>query len=305
MDITLSEIRSFHALVKYGSFTRAAEHLGVSQPAITAQVRRLEARTKQALLERYRKEVKATAFGIQLFELSCEYVNLDAAVDELFNSQTSAEDFVLRVATSSTIIFMPLMAVFRQHYPNSRLKVISGTTEFCRAAVLNREADIGLFPMLSAPKNIDTMPYHKHSLVAVLNPTHPLAPAKSVDISAFFDESIIGGKPDSFTQQYTNQLFSEHGFTPKIDMQMALSEQVCDAVALNLGIGFCLRDDIRRDDSRYRLVPINGEEDIIEHVSWLKLQAKKTGVVEFLKVAKAFRQVNVEMTEPDSIKLNI
>ena len=291
MDITLSEIRSFHALVKYGSFTKAAQYLGVSQPAITSQVRRLEARTKQVLLERYRKEVKATDFGVQLFELSCEYVNLDAAVDELFNQQSSAENFELQVATSSTIIFMPLMAEFRTQYPNSRLKVISGTTTSCRAAVLNREADIGLFPLLNAPKNVATMAYHRHSLVAVLNPKHHLAQLDSADISVFSDESIIGGKADSFTQLYVNQLFAERGITPKIDMQMALCEQICDAVAFNLGIGFCLLDDLRPDNSRYRLVPIDCKEEVVEHVSWLKLQAKKPGIVEFLKVASCLKTI--------------
>lgn len=289
MEITLSEIRSFHALVKQGNFTAAAKYLGVSQPAITSQIRKLESRVNASLLERYRKEIKPTALGLKLYHLSCEYIDLDKAVADLFAPEKPVEDFQLRVATASAIIFMPLMAAFRQRYPKARLKVISGTTDACQAALLNREADIGLFPMPGPIKNVSCLPFHRHYLMAILNPEHPLAGADTVSMADLIMEPIIAHKPDSYTQQYANRLITDLGVTPKIEMEMGMSEHVCNAVALGLGIGFSLSDDIR-PDPRYALVRIKEDvEGVVEHVTWLKLHGGKQGINEFLELAQAHR----------------
>jgi DNA-binding transcriptional LysR family regulator len=290
MDFTLSEIRSFHALIKQGSFTLAAKQLKVSQPAITAQIRKLESRVDQPLLERFHKGVKPTETGLKLYRLSCEYVDLDGAVAELFKPELQIENFQLRIATSSPIIFMPLMAAFKKSYPNAKLKVISGTTEACRAAVLNREADIGLFPITNIEKGMESKLYHRHFLVAILNNDHPLADQQRVSISQLADEPIIAHKPDSFTQTFANKLYREQGIEPQIEMEMGMAEHVCNAIILNLGIGFSLSNDIQPND-KFKLVPVSEAlQPVEEHLVWLKGQGRKQGVQEFVEMAMALRE---------------
>ncbi len=289
MDFTLSEIRSFHALIKQGSFTLAAKQLKVSQPAITAQIRKLESRVDQPLLERFHKGVKPTDIGLKLYRLSCEYIDLDEAVGELFKPEHQIEDFQLRIATSSPIIFMPLMAAFKTSYPNAKLKVISGTTETCRSAVLNREADIGLFPITQVEKGMESKLYHHHYLVAILNNNHPLADQAAVSVSQLADEPIIAHKPDSFTQTLANKLYRDNGIEPQIEMEMGMSEHVCNAIILNLGIGFSLSNDIQPND-KFKLVPVTEAlQPVEEHLVWLKGQGRKQGVQEFVEMAMAIR----------------
>ncbi|MEM5527851.1 LysR family transcriptional regulator [Gammaproteobacteria bacterium AS21] len=295
MDITLSEIRSFNALVKFGSFTQAAKHLGVSQPAITAQVRRLEARTNQVLLERHHKEIKPTQLGLKLYHLSCEYINLDSAVDEIFNEQPG-EQFQLCIATASPIIFMPLIAAFSERYPDAQLQVITGATDFCRSALINNEADIGLFPMYGTQHNFESMAFHHHYLMAIVHPNHPLANAQTIDIKQLSEESIIAHNSDSYTQRYADQMFAQQGLTPTSTMTMDMSEHICNAVALGLGVGFGLSDDIREDNKRYRLVAIDDEDGVIEHVSWLPLHSKKRGIAEFIALAKTHSTLAISST---------
>ena len=149
MDITLNEIRTFNAVVRAGSFTQAAKMLGVSQPAVTAQIRKLESRSEFPLLERFSKEVRPTSLGKQLFQLSCQYLDLDLAVTSLLEPEVRSENFRLKLATASPLIFMPLMAAFKKQYPEAQVQVIAGTTHECRQMIIDREADIGLFPMPS------------------------------------------------------------------------------------------------------------------------------------------------------------
>ncbi|MFT5707614.1 MAG: DNA-binding transcriptional LysR family regulator [Oceanospirillaceae bacterium] len=299
MDLTLSEIRSFHALVKQGSFTKAAKQLNVSQPAITAQIRKLESRVEQPLLERFHKGVKPTPIGLQLYRISCEYVDLDAEVEALFRPKEPILDFQLRVATSSPIIFMPLMAAFKNNYPNAKLKVISGTTETCRAAVLNREADIGLFPVTENEKGVESSLYHRHYLVAILNKNHPLSNEEVISIEQLANEPIIAHKPDSFTQKYANQLFAAQDITPHVEMEMGMADHVCNAVILNLGVGFSLSNDIH-PDPRLKLIPIKEAlQAVEEHLVWLKGQRKKQGIQEFVKLAIKSRAAKSILAQGD------
>jgi DNA-binding transcriptional LysR family regulator len=83
MDYSLSEIRAYNAIVKCGNFSRAAEKLNVSQPAVTAQIRKLESRFEYPLLERFSKGVIPTELGKRLYHLSCQYEDLDKAIDVL------------------------------------------------------------------------------------------------------------------------------------------------------------------------------------------------------------------------------
>lgn len=292
MDISLNEIRTFNAVVRTGSFTQAAKLLGVSQPAVTAQIRKLESRSEFPLLERFSKEVRPTSLGKQLNRLSCQYLDLDVAVAALLKPEVRSENFQLKLATASPLIFMPLIASFKKQYPNAQVQVIAGTTHECRQMILDREADIGLFPMPNLLSGLSRLAFHCHGLVAVLPRDHKHAHAESVTPHDLIDDSLIAFKDSSFTQDYVKAVFSKAKLKPKFEMMMSISEHVSNAVVEGLGVGFSLSDDIRAD-SRYSLVPVaETAMDITEHVVWLKTRSQQQGIREFVEMALTRRNID-------------
>ncbi|EAQ63838.1 transcriptional regulator, LysR family protein [Marinomonas sp. MED121] len=292
MDITLNEIRTFNAVVRTGSFTKAAQLLGVSQPAVTAQIRKLESRCEFPLLERFSKEVRPTSLGKQLNRLSCQYLDLDLAVAALLKPEVRTENFRMKVATASPIIFMPLIAAFKKQYPNALVQVIAGTTHECKQLLLDREADIGLFPMPNVLSGLSRLAFHCHGLVAILPNDHSHAGAQSVSPHDLIQDALIAFKDSSFTQDYVKAVFSKANLQPKFEMMMSISEHVSNAVVEGLGVGFSLSDDIRADP-RYTLVPVAGTDmDITEHVVWLKTRSQQQGIREFVEMALTRRNLD-------------
>ncbi len=285
MDYSMAEIRAFNATLQAGNFTRAADLLQVSQPAITAQIRKLESRFTAPLLERLSKGVRATDLGHQLYQITRQYHDLEAAIEVLSNPTLSPGKMTLQVANASSIIFMPLIAEFSRRFPLTTLKIKSVTTSECRALVLNRDVDIGLFPLVDETSELSRLAFSSHRLVAVLRPDHPLARRTQLSVSDLAEEALIVYKPEACTQQLLEELFGRHQLTVcgnvVVDGRLDMSE----AVSHGLGIGFALEQDIR-PDSRFIVMPIKeATDEVIEHVVWMKNRRSLPGIRDFIQLA--------------------
>ncbi|MBN0989614.1 LysR family transcriptional regulator [Amphritea pacifica] len=285
MDYSMAEIRAFNATLQAGNFTRAADLLEVSQPAITAQIRKLESRFSTPLLERLSKGVRATDLGKQLYQITRQYHDLEAAIEVLSNPTLSPGKMTLQVANASSIIFMPLIAEFSRRFPQTTLKIKSVTTSECRALVLNREVDIGLFPLLDESSELSRLAFSSHRLVAVLRPDHPLAEHKALSVSQLVGEPLIVYKPEACTQQLLEQLFVRNQLRVSGNVVVDGRLDMSEAVSHGLGIGFALQQDIR-PDPRLTVIPITeATEDVVEHVVWMKNRRSLPGIRDFIQLA--------------------
>lgn len=286
MDLSLKEIRAFNATIQQGNFTRAAEQLNVSQPAITAQIRKLEERFDYPLLERFSRGVRATEFGKQLYALTSQYQDLDQALDVLANPYDQPSQMTLRVASASSLIFMPLIAEFNQKYPNVALKIRSASTEECQDMVLSREVDIGLFPYREHDNRFSRLEFTRHRLVAVIPKDHELLQQTSISIELLVNNPLIVYKPQTCTQKIFCDLMETKGLSFNANVVVDGRLDMCEAVAYGLGIGFALEKDLNKDP-RLQTLPITEctESFIDEHVVWLKNRSALPGMREFLELA--------------------
>ncbi len=284
MDISLSEIRAFNATVKNGNYTKAASDLGVSQPAITVQIRKIESRFNGALFERINNGVRLTNLGQELHRVTRQYPDLEASIQALAEPERQTQQ-TIHVATASPLIFMPLFANFYQRFPESQLHIVSGTTTECRKMLLDREVDIGLFPCPLEENSISKLAYHSHHLMAILPLDHPLGNQKQLSVHQLINYPLIFSKTDAYTQKVVDHAFKEAGLTPFPHIHMDSRYDTCEAVIYGLGIGFSLANDIR-PDSRYLMVPIQeAQEEIVEHVVWLKARSGLPSIRNFVQLA--------------------
>lgn len=289
MDFSMAEIRAFNATFKSGSFTRAARSLSVSQPAITAQIRKLESRFSAPLLERLSKGVRVTELGKQLYQITRQYHDLEAAIEVLSNPTLSPDKMTLKIANASSVIFMPLIAEFSRRFPLTTLKIESTTTSECRKLVLNREVDIGLFPLLGDSRELSSLAFSSHSLMAVLRPDHPLAGKKSLSIKELANESLIVYQPEACTQQMLEKLFNAHQIPLVGNVVVNGRLNMSEAVYHGLGIGFALEKDLHLDPRIIILPIIEASDEVIEHVLWIKNRRCLPGIRDFIKLAIELR----------------
>lgn len=289
MNCSMSEIRAFNATLQAGNFTRAAALLLVSQPAITAQIRKLESRFSTPLLERFSKEVRPTDLGKQLYQITRQYDDLEAAMEVLSNPMRASGKMTLKVANASSIIFMPLIAEFSRRFPLTTVKIESVTTSQCRDLVLKREVDIGLFPLLDDNREFSNLAFSSHRLVAVLPLNHPLADKHSLSVKTLAKESLIVYKPEAGTQQLLEKLFSRHKVSVSGNVVVDNRLDMSEAVYHGLGVGFVLEQDFR-SDPRFIVLPIiEATDEVVEHVVWIKNRRSLPGIRDFIQLAMQLR----------------
>lgn len=285
MDFSQAEIRAFNATVESGNFTRAGQQLGISQPAVTAQIRKMEARFSQPLFERVSRGVNLTAFGARLHRITRQYADLDLLVEELADPDTHNRARVLKVATASPLVFMPLLAAFKGRYPDVSLRIMSGTTHECRKLLQEREVDIGLFPLARRSAELSSLPYATQQLTAIVPTEHPLALCEQLSVEQLMEYPLIFARRDSFTQQRVERAFASRQLEPVSHVFMDSRYDTCEAVVYGLGIGFALANDIR-PDPRYRVIPLaEMSEPIIENLVWLKARSEFSSIRDFVNLA--------------------
>ncbi|WP_372738554.1 LysR family transcriptional regulator [Neptunomonas sp.] len=291
MDYSLAEVRAYNAVIQCGNFTRAAQQLSVSQPAITAQIRKLESRFEAPLLERFSRGLRPTELGKRLYQITCQYSDLQGAIEALANPQTTPGKMTLRVATASPLVFMPLIAQFNQRFPEVTLKITSVTTLRCKKMILNREVDIGLFPSDELEPGLSRFAYSSHRLMAIVKSNHPLAMQKSLSVTQLEGEPLIFYKPEACTQQLLTALFRKSNMNANAHITVDGRLDMCEAVAYGLGIGFALEQDIRPDE-RLRTVSITeASAGVLEHVVWQKNRSALPGIRDFIQLTFEQRSV--------------
>lgn len=289
MDYSMAEIRAFNATFQTGNFTRAAGLLSVSQPAITAQIRKLESRFSTPLLERFNKGVRATELGIQLYRITRQYHDLEAAIEVLRDPTVSPVKMTLKVANASSNIFMPLIAEFCRRNPLTTLKIESATTSECQELVLSRKVDIGLFPLRDDNQELSRLDYSSHRLHAVLRADHPLAEHHCLSVRELANEPLVVYKPEACTQNLMVEVFARHQLTVTGNVVVGNRLDMTEAVCHGLGIGFVLEQDLRPDPRFISLPIVEATDEVVEHVVWIKNRKSLPGIRDFIQLAMELR----------------
>ncbi|MGB0942722.1 MAG: LysR family transcriptional regulator [Marinomonas sp.] len=285
MSISLSEIRVFNAVVEHGNFTRAASALEVSQPAVTAQIRKLESRSGHYLLERTPNEFELTNHGKRLYQVSRQYTDLGNALDAVLSAESQGALPSIKIATASALIFMPLLAEFRHQYGETCLEINSTSSADCLSQVLNREVDIGLFPLAKKHASLSSFEFHRHKLVAIVAKSSPLHRLKEVSIKTLAEYPLIFSAHSCYTQVCLDKLLSAHDIEGHSQIRLDHRHEICEAVIHGLGVGFAFEHDIRADDRYLTLDIIEADEPAVEHVVWLKNRSVMPAVQEFVQLA--------------------
>jgi LysR family transcriptional regulator, hydrogen peroxide-inducible genes activator len=188
------QLRYFHAVARAGSFTRAAEDLGIGQPSLSQQIRTLEKKIGTPLFERLGRSLRLTAFGEALREPAQRILQQVAMAE---NSLANLQDGVrgrLRVGVIPTILpywIAPRIADFYKAFPEVDLQLVEDSTPRLVEQLQSGDLDIAVAGLpVKNPDLICSELFREHLFLAV-DRNHPLARKQTVDLRAFLNEPLL------------------------------------------------------------------------------------------------------------------
>src|SRR5919108_5025569 len=179
MDVQLAHLRALSAVARHASFSRAAGELGVTQPAVSMQVRHLEQALGQPLLERVGKRAFPTRAGeLLLAHADRALRELEAGVERVHELRGVVAGRV-RLGTSASIsiyLLPPALRRFRVRFPETEVVIVTGNAAEITRAVVANELDVGIVSLPVRDRELSVTPFFRDELVAISAPDFRGAP---------------------------------------------------------------------------------------------------------------------------------
>lgn len=200
----------FCDLVETASFSGAAERNGITQSAVSQQIRGLEERFGMPLVERGRRNFAVTPEGEVFLGAAREILETYRGIESQLKMMRDVVAGPLTVATVYSIGFHelpPYLENFRKQFPDVALSIQYRRSNQVYADVMEARADLGLVAYPKTRKGIEIEPVWKDRLVLICPPNHPFAKRKKVPLKAIDGERFISFEPDLPTRKALDEIF--------------------------------------------------------------------------------------------------
>lgn len=255
--IPLIPLRTFHLVVRLKSQSAAAHQLGISQPAVTQQIRRLERSVGQGLFDRVGRRLVVTDVGQTLDTYAQRIFHLlDAArdaVDSLAGLHTGHLD-VGASRTAGAYYIADLLDRFKQRHPGVRVSLIVGNSETILAKVLDFSLHAGLIAGPCNNPHLVSLPLIRDRVLVVLPPGHDLSEKPVVGVQDLHRYAVILRETGSATRRVIEEAFQAGGLDVTPAMELESNEAIKSAVADGIGVGLMAHAAVAQEVASGRLV---------------------------------------------------
>jgi DNA-binding transcriptional LysR family regulator len=248
------QLAAFCAVVERRSFSQAAERLGVTQPAVSLQVRALEKRLGTQLLDRSGRRVEPTEAGMRLYrgaqrllaleEQVVAEVGLEAAGDELTGA------FEIGASTGpGGIVVAQLLCEFAEFHPGLRVTLWVFDTQTIVERVAARELELGVVGAARRHRGVAFEPFFRDPVVLVCPPGHPFA-GRRVTLEELRDANLIAMQEGAGVRQLLEDELRHEGTRLRdlgVRLELGLQESVLSAVRAGHGVTFISRRSVEAD----------------------------------------------------------
>ena len=161
-----SQLKAFHSVATYGGFSRAAEAILQTQPALSEQVRKLEQEYDILLFHRERKRVRPTEEGKNLFLLTKRFFEVEQQVEDFLSETRSAVDGTLRIIVDSAHHITDTLSRFRARHPDVFVSLRTGNTDEVLNELRAYNAEIGIVGSMDPGSGFDTVDLGSAPIIA-------------------------------------------------------------------------------------------------------------------------------------------
>jgi DNA-binding transcriptional LysR family regulator len=235
----LRDLKSFIEVANYKSFSKAAAHSYLSQPALSKAVKKLEEELHVELFERSRRELKLTDAGKIVYQQAVKALlplsELTTLLDELMNIEVG--EIKMGIPPLIGTLFFPSIARnFNELYPKVSLELVELGAKRIGDLVEEGQIDLGIIVLPSDQTKFNVTPFIKDEFVLFVHKDHYLAHQNTVHLNQLKNESFILFSHEFTLHDYIRQACIDAGFTPIVSYRSSQWDLIIELVASQLGI---------------------------------------------------------------------
>lgn len=251
--MTLAQLQVFVAAAKAGSFTRAAEDIGLTQSAVSQMINSLEKELGVALFHRSRNGITTTSIGERMLQHAREILQITSCMAEEASSARGFSSGTLRIASISSMasrILPGLLGAFRKKYPAVEITLFEGKNDEIHHWLSHSVVDIGItvFP----EKELQTIPLIQENLMVILPQSDPLHDQPHLSFDQIEERCFIMQKDTCY-----KSILLENSIHPKATIEVRDPSTIVSMVQEGIGVSIMPELSIPLTTSKVRMIPLN------------------------------------------------
>lgn len=289
MDINQLEV--LIAVAREKSFSRAADVLGRTQPAVSQAVRRLEQEIGEKLFDRSSKDGTLTAAGELLVDYARQMMNLRHAANTALREMRNLQNGKVTISANEHTVFylLPVIEEFRRRHPAIKIEVQRGVASRIPEQITAREVELGVISFKPNDASLRSVSVLNDELVLIVAPGHRFAGRSSVSIRDLADETFIAHNALSPYRKRVIETFDKYDTRLNISVELPSLEAIKRLVERGTGIALVPKLTAQSEIAAGQLAGLSVKEMKLERK--LNIVYRKNSVLshasqEFLKIAK-------------------
>ena len=261
LHFTLRQLQVFEKVASHLNYSRAAEELFLSQPAVSMQIKQLEGHIGLALFEQMGKKIFLTEAGRELFPYARHLAQQMDEIESVFNEMKGLGQGKLTLSVVNTAnYFTPqLLAKFCQLHPNINVILQVANRDAVLKQLADNSTDLAILGQPPEGLDLDAQSFLDNPLVVIAAPAHPLATEQHIQIARLAEETFLSREKGSGTRSAMERVFAQHGVQPHISMEMETNEAIKQAVRAGMGLGILSLHSLELELETGRLVTLDVE----------------------------------------------
>lgn len=299
MRVTLRQLRTFEAVARLRSFSRAAEEMHVTQPTVSKQIRLLHDEIGLPLLEQIGKRVYLTDAGRQLYATCADWLNTWGRFEQSIADLKGLKQGRLKIAAVTTSkYFMPrVLGPFCAEYPGIDIAMEVINRDRLLERLDRNEDDLYVMGVPPEDRKIVSEVLVENPLVVIAPLSHPLAGEQHIPFTRLGKEPFLVREHGSGTRITMEKVFAEHDTPLKVRLELGSNEAIKQAVAGGLGLSVVSQSTLNPDPGLDELAVLNVEDFPIKRY-WYVVQPKGKQLSVVAQTFLDFLREHVAMLKP-------
>jgi len=282
LNTSLNSLLVFHGVAKFRSFSRAAEELYISQPAVSKHIKELEQKIGIGLIRRGRGEFDLTEAGEILFKHTHKISSRLLEIENALGILKKDHHGILKIGTTESYAkcLMPkLLSGFQTSHPSIKITLDVGNSEEIEKSLLDYKNDLGLIATVKASSKFELVPFLREELVLIVSPNHPLGKRKAVSLKEVEGYPLIIRAKGSTTRKILFHAFEEFDIHPSLLIETGSSEFIKQWVSEGKGVSAIVKRLGEDEEKRGMIKMIRLLEKLSLEVAILYLKEERANPV--------------------------
>jgi aminoethylphosphonate catabolism LysR family transcriptional regulator len=248
-----AQLKAFHAVAAYGGFSKAADRLALTQPAVSDHIRKLEEAYGSELFLRRRGGVELTSFARKLYAVTERMFEAESEALELLSRARGLEEGNLTIGADAATHVLPLIRRFRERYPKIGLRLVAGNSTQLLGKLDRFEIDFAVIAGAAPQQDYHARLLRDDAISAFVPATHAFAKRQEITFAEFVQQPLVLREEGSVTRTLFLEEVARRGLALASVLEIESREAAREAVASGLGVGIVSTAEIVPDGRLHTL----------------------------------------------------